>query len=297
MQYRFAAAWATLDELLLIRSISIDAVLRRLPLRHDARCFASGHGRRRPASRSSCSRSSFEGLYALLDFARRRRCRISAVRNLNIDAISPLVLPGHPDRRLAARAVLSAASRRSATCIGMIGLLAIAVADARASMRRPSRSAGICLGLSIAISSFAGLMVTAAPMLFEAVVAAPRVRPAPRASSMRSPPAMPLGLATGAGVRASATSTAAARSSSSPSTASPCIDFWWVTLAQLRAGADRRRRSRCPCARARAPRPRRSSARSRSRRCSSTSSSTSAITRTSMSAGASAISCSCRRLS
>ena len=69
--------------------------LRRVPLRHDARCSASGRGRRRRAWPSSCSRSSFEGLYALCDFA-RKDAPLSAVKNLNIDAISRWYFQGIP---------------------------------------------------------------------------------------------------------------------------------------------------------------------------------------------------------
>ena len=72
VQYRFAAAWATLDELLLIRSISIDAMFVAF-LYGMTRAF-----RVRPWAAAAgvafvVLASSFEGLYALWDFARERR--------------------------------------------------------------------------------------------------------------------------------------------------------------------------------------------------------------------------------
>src|SRR5688572_10913399 len=86
VQYRFAGSWATLDELLLIRSISIDAMLIGF-LYGMVRTFAV-----RPWAAASgvafvVVSSSFEGLYAMVEFM-RNGAAIREVRNLNIDAIT-----------------------------------------------------------------------------------------------------------------------------------------------------------------------------------------------------------------
>jgi hypothetical protein len=171
--------------------------------------------------------------------------------------------------------------------IGLIGLLALAVRT------RPVDAAafavsGVCLGLSIAISSFAGLMVTVAAMVYEmagvlrsldirrgfihAIAAA-----VPLAASV----AIVYGLGyvdrSGAVVELTVNRVAVHR-------------FLWVTL--LSCGPVLIAAAVAIPALMSAPRTLLFSARWRRRRCSSTSSSTSATTRTSTSAGASAISCS-----
>ena len=191
VQYRFAASWATLDELLLIRSISIDAMFVAF-LYGMTRAF-----RVRPwAAAASVSfvifASSFEGLYALWDFA-RQGAPLRAVTNLNIDAISRWYFQGIPIDGLQ-RVLFYQPHHAVGYVIGMVGLLAIALRT-RGRDATVFAVAGVCLGLSVAISSFAGLMVTAGAALFEAASLT-------RAFSMRRAivhaiaAGIPLGLAT-----------------------------------------------------------------------------------------------------
>ncbi len=165
LQYRFAGAWATLDELLLIRSVWIDAVLI---------AFLYGMGRAfsvRPWAAAAgvafvVVSSSFEGLYALADFA-RNDASMREVRNLNIDAISRWWFQGIPIDGLQ-RLLFYQPHHAVGYGIGLIGLLVIA----RRTRARDAGAffiAGACLGLSVAISSFAGVMLTAAAAIHEAI--------------------------------------------------------------------------------------------------------------------------------
>lgn len=191
VQYRFAAAWATLDELLLIRSISIDAMFIAF-LYGMTRAF-----RVRPwAAAASVTfvvlASSFEGSYALWDFA-RHGAPLRAVTNLNIDAISRWYFQGIPIDGLQ-RVLFYQPHHAVGYVIGMIGLLAIALRT-RGRDGVAFAIAGVCLGLSIAISSFAGLMVTAGAALFEAVSLLRAFSPR-RAIVHALSAGVPLGLAT-----------------------------------------------------------------------------------------------------
>ena len=163
VQYRFAAAWATLDELLLIRSIAIDlffvAFLYGMARLFRVRPWAAALG-----VAFVILSTSFEGLYALFDFS-SKNVPISAVKNLNIDAISRWYFQGIPIDGLQ-RLLFYQPHHIVGYTIGLIGLLALAVRT------RPVDAAafavsGVCLGLSIAMSSFAGVMVTAAAMVYE----------------------------------------------------------------------------------------------------------------------------------
>jgi hypothetical protein len=163
VQYRFASAWASLDELLLIRSISIDlflvAFLYGMTRLFRVRPWAAALG-----VAFVILSTSFEGLYALFDYS-SKEVPISEVRNLNIDAISRWYFQGIPIDGLQ-RLLFYQPHHIVGYTAGLLGLLALAVRT------RPVDAAafavsGVCLGLSIAISSFAGLMVTVAAMLYE----------------------------------------------------------------------------------------------------------------------------------
>ena len=163
VQYRFAGSWASLDELLLIRSIAIDLFFVAF-LYGVVRLF-----RVKPWAAASgvafvILATSFEGAYALFDLS-ARSLPMAEVRNLNIDAISRWYFQGIPIDGLQ-RLLFYQPHHIVGYTIGLMGLLALAVrvrpVDAAAFV-----VSGVCLGLSIAISSFAGLMVTAAAMLFE----------------------------------------------------------------------------------------------------------------------------------
>ncbi|MBY0494626.1 MAG: hypothetical protein K2Y23_10455 [Cyanobacteria bacterium] len=165
VQYRFAAAWASLDELLLIQSISID-VFFILFLYGMARLFRVKPWAAACGTAFVIVSTSFEGLYALFDFS-SKNVSIAAVRDLNIDAISRWYFQGIPIDGLQ-RLLFYQPHHIIGYCIGLIGLVALAV-RARAVDPAAFFVSGICLGLSIAISSFAGLMVTSAAMLYELV--------------------------------------------------------------------------------------------------------------------------------
>src|SRR5688572_16839226 len=165
VQYRFAGDWATLDELLLIRSVSIDAILIAF-LYGMVRTFAVRPWAAAAGVAVVVVSSSFEGLYASVEFM-RNGAAIREVRNLNIDAITRWWFQGIPIDGLQ-RLLFYQPHHAVGYGIGMIGLLAIA------RRTRPRDAAvfgvaGTCLGLSIAISSFAGGMSTAAAAIHEAV--------------------------------------------------------------------------------------------------------------------------------
>ena len=153
VQYRFAGAWATLDELLLIRSIAID-------LFFVAFLYGIGAAVPRPAVGGSGGR----GIRHPLDEFRRAVCPVRFLVEERADRRGeepqhrrdqPLVFPGHPDRRPAAAALLPTASHRRLRDRPDRPARA-GDPHARRWMPRRSPSSGVCLGLSIAISSFAG---------------------------------------------------------------------------------------------------------------------------------------------
>ena len=191
VQYRFASAWASLDELLLIRSISIDAMFVAF-LYAMTRAFRVTPWAAAASVAFVVLASSFEGLYALWDFA-RHGAPLRAVTNLNIDAVSRWYFQGIPIDGLQ-RVLFYQPHHAVGYVIGMTGLLAIALRT-RGHDAVVFAIAGLCLGLSVAISSFAGLMVTAGAALFEAVslVRAFSVR---RAVLHAIAAGVPLGLAT-----------------------------------------------------------------------------------------------------
>jgi hypothetical protein len=166
VQYRFASGWAALDELLLVRSISIDAMfvafLYGMTRAFNVRPWAAAGG-----VTFAILASSFEGLYALWDLA-RNGAPMRAVVNLNIDAISRWYFQGIPIDGLQ-RVLFYQPHHAVGYVIGMIGLVAIA-RRVRPVDTAVFAVAGVCLGLSMAISSFAGLMLTAGAALFEAVL-------------------------------------------------------------------------------------------------------------------------------
>src|SRR5688572_8071726 len=165
VQYRFAGSWATLDELLLIRSISIDAMLIGF-LYGMVRTFAVRPWAAAAGVAFVVVSSSFEGLYAMVEFM-RNGAAIREVRNLNIDAITRWWFQGIPIDGLQ-RLLFYQPHHAVGYGVGMIGLLAIA----RRSRPHDAAAfviAGTCLGLSIAISSFAGGMITAAAAIHEGI--------------------------------------------------------------------------------------------------------------------------------
>jgi hypothetical protein len=163
VQYRLGVA--TLDELLLIRSVAIDAVLIAF-LYGMVRAFSVRSWAAAGGVAFVVLASSFEGLWALHDFS-RNNAPLAAVKNLNIDAISRWYFQGIPIDGLQ-RLLFYQPHHAVGYGIGLIGLVAIArrirPVDAPAFA-----IAGGCLGLSVAISSFAGLMLTAGAAIYEGV--------------------------------------------------------------------------------------------------------------------------------
>ena len=191
IQYRFAGAWATLGELLLIRSISIDAVLIAF-LYGMARTFSVRPWAAAAGVAFVVLSSSFEGLYAVVEFV-RNGAAIREVRNLNIDAITRWWFQGIPIDGLQ-RLLFYQPHHIVGYGIGLIGLLAIA-RRTRAKDGVAFAIAGVCLGLSVAVSSFAGVMLTAAAAIHEAV-AVIRALDVKRALIHATAAAIPLALAT-----------------------------------------------------------------------------------------------------
>ena len=224
VQYRFANAWARLDELLLIRSVAIDAVLIAF-LYGMVRTFGVRSWAAAGGVAFVMLASSFEGLYALYDFS-RNNAPLVAVKNLNIDAVSRWYFQGIPIDGLQ-RLLFYQPHHVVGYGIGLIGLIAIArrirPVDATAFA-----IAGLCLGLSIAISSFAGLMLTTGAALFEGV-AVLRLLDWRRAFVHAGAAAVPLALATGVVL-------ALRYVDNSGSVVELAVnrtalhDFWWVTL-------------------------------------------------------------------
>jgi len=163
VQYRFAEGWASLDELLLVRSVFIDAFFVAL-LYGTVRLF----GVRPWASAAGVAfvivSSSFEGGYALYDFWSHGG-PMAAVRNLNIDGVTGWYMRGMKIDGLQ-RMLFYQPHHIVGYAMGLLGLYAVS------HRSRPRDAAamfvsGILLALSILISSFAGLMFTAAAAVFE----------------------------------------------------------------------------------------------------------------------------------
>jgi hypothetical protein len=171
VQYRFAEAWASLDELLLVRSVFIDAFFAAL-VYGTVRLF----GVRPWASAAGVAvvivSSSFEGLYALYDFW-SHGVSMAEVRNLNIDGVTGWYLRGMKIDGLQ-RMLFYQPHHIVGYAMGLLGLYAVS------HRVRPRDAAvmfvsGVLLALSILISSFAGLMFTAAAALFEGVAVVRRL--------------------------------------------------------------------------------------------------------------------------
>lgn len=165
VQYRFAGAWATLDELLLIRAVCIDAFFVAF-LYGMVRVFGV-----RPWSAAAgvafvIVSSSFEGLYALADFA-IRGVPLRELTNLDIDSITRWYIRGIPIDGLP-RLLFYQPHLSVGYAAGWLGLLAVS-RRARSFDPIAMAVAGLLLGLSIAISPFAGVMFTAGAACVETV--------------------------------------------------------------------------------------------------------------------------------
>ena len=191
-QYRFASAWATLDELLLIRSVCIDAFfvtfLYGMVRVFGVRAWAAAAG-----VAFVIVSSSFEGLYAWIDFV-VRGVPFHELTNLNIDAITRWYIRGIPIDGLQ-RLLFYQPHHAVGYVAGLMGVLAVS-RRTRTFDPVAMAVAGLLLGLSIAISSFAGVMFTAGAALFEAYSVV-RQRDWRRGLAHAVASAIPLALASG----------------------------------------------------------------------------------------------------
>ncbi|MEO8681507.1 MAG: hypothetical protein ABI665_20840 [Vicinamibacterales bacterium] len=162
-EYRAVGSRVSLDELLLMRSIFIDAFfvacLYGFVRMFVARPWAAASG---VATVTLCS--SYEGAYALWSYY-QDGIPLGQVRYLNIDALSRWFFQGMPIDGMQ-RLLLYQPHHQVGYAMGLLGLVAVA---RRARRYDPAALgvAGLLLGLSTLISSFAGLMFTVAVGLFE----------------------------------------------------------------------------------------------------------------------------------
>lgn len=163
VEYRAVRGWITLDQLLLVRSLSADAFfvlfLYGLARLCGVRPWPAAGG---VASAILCT--SYEGAYVLADFW-SRRVPLERVRELNIDAISRWTFESMPLDGLQ-RLLFYQPHHACGYALALMGLLAVA---RRARVADPAAMAvaGALLGLATLVSSFAGLMATAAAALYE----------------------------------------------------------------------------------------------------------------------------------
>ena len=164
VEYRAVQGRIDLDQLLLMRSVFIDVFFVAL-LYGFARLFvgpwAAAAG---IAAVTFCS--SFEGLCAILVY-NRDGVPLTQLRNLNIDAVSRWFYEGMPIDGMP-RLLMYQPHHQLGYAMGLLGLSAVGL-RARRSDGAAFGVAGILLGLSTLVSSFAGLMFTGAAALYEAV--------------------------------------------------------------------------------------------------------------------------------
>jgi hypothetical protein len=164
VEYRSVRDWIPLDHLLLMRSVFIDACfitcLYGFVRMFGVRAWAAAGG-----VAIVVVASSFEGLYAAIDYY-RHGAPLELLKNLNIDAVTRWFFQAMPIDGLQ-RVLFYQPHHAVGYALGLLGVVAIS------HRQRPIDPtvvgvAGILLGLSTAISSFAGLMFTTAAALYEA---------------------------------------------------------------------------------------------------------------------------------
>ena len=167
VMYRATRAWLSLDALLITGTVLVDACfvafLYGVVRMFRVRPWAAAAG---VATAVLCS--SFEGTYAVAVYL-RDGVSLRELRNLNIDAISRWFLQAMPIDGLQ-RLLLYQPHHAVGYAMGLLGLLAFSH-RARRSDPLAVAVAGTLLGLATLISSFAGLMVTAAAVVVEGVSA------------------------------------------------------------------------------------------------------------------------------
>ena len=190
VEYRIAGATLGLDALLLMQSVFVSAFFVGF-LYGLARLFVGRPWAAASGVAGGLLLTSLEGTYALWDLWRSGGA-LTAVRNLNIDAVSRWVFGGMPIDGLH-RVLLYQPHHALGYAMGFLGLLAVA---RRTRMFDPAAFAiaGVLLGLSVLISSFGGLMFTVAAALLEAVSVA-RQRDWRRGAAHATAAAVPLAAA------------------------------------------------------------------------------------------------------
>jgi hypothetical protein len=153
-----------LDELLLVHSVVIDAAFVVF-LYGLARWLVPVPWAAAAGVISMLLATSYEGLFALVDYW-LANAPLSLVRYLNIDAVVRWRLEGMPIDGLQ-RVLFYQPHHALGYALGMLGILAIATRRQRFDPMAMAVG-GVLLGLSIVVSSFAGLMLMAAAALWEA---------------------------------------------------------------------------------------------------------------------------------
>jgi hypothetical protein len=166
LAYRLAASKASLDQLLLVTSVLVDAMFIAM-LYGIARLFATS---RAAAAGTACVVlfSSFEGAYAIWSY-RQADNLVEVLRMFNIDAVSRWELKGMPIDGLH-RLLLYQPHHALGYAMGY---LAVTVLTRRTRAYDPAvlAAAGSLLGLSILISSFSGLMFAVVAAAYEGAAA------------------------------------------------------------------------------------------------------------------------------
>ncbi len=155
---------ANLDDLLLVHSVVVDAGFVAF-LYGLARWFVRRPGAAAAGVAMALLATSYEGLYSLV-LHWQKGVPLSLVRYVNIDAVSRWELGGMPIDGLQ-RVLFYQPHHAIGYVLGFLGLLCVC---GRVRRHDPAAMAvaGSLLGLSTLVSSFAGLMFTAASALYEA---------------------------------------------------------------------------------------------------------------------------------
>lgn len=163
VEYRAMGQLIDLNQLLLMRSVFIDAFYIGC-LYGVVRMFNIRPWQAAASVASVVLCSSFEGSYAALDYY-GKGVPLRDLRSLNIDAVSRWYFQGMPIDGLQ-RLLFYQPHHEAGYAAGLLGMLAVSHRTRRYDPATLAVS-GVLLGASTLLSSFAGLMFTAATALFE----------------------------------------------------------------------------------------------------------------------------------
>lgn len=153
-----------LDEVLLLHSVAMDAAFVSF-MYGLARWLVPAASAAALGTATALVATSFEGVYALWDLG-RQSAPVSLVRYLNIDAVTRWMFHAMPIDGLQ-RVLFYQPHHALGYGLGFLGLWAVASRNRRFDPMAMA-VAGVLLGLSTLVSSFAGLMLTCAAALWEA---------------------------------------------------------------------------------------------------------------------------------